>query len=151
MLINGKYAYDYLHYLSDPRLDASTMYVNNHYRQQEVYLSSANLFNVLPGWNLNLSADFQWNKLNADLVDFVYPTRYTGLIALATAINFQRLNIQASLLGTFVNDKTRVTNAAADSKQKYTPTIILSWQPWEEKRFEFQGILQTNIQDAHPE
>ncbi|PXZ44711.1 TonB-dependent receptor [Sanguibacteroides justesenii] len=142
MLINGKYAYDYLHYLSDPRLDASTMYVNNHYRQQEVYLSSANLFNVLPGWNLNLSADFQWNKLNADLVDFVYPTRYTGLIALATAINFQRLNIQASLLGTFVNDKTRVTNAAADSKQKYTPTIVLSWQPWEEKDLNFRAFYK---------
>lgn len=142
MLINGKYAYDYLHYLSDPRLDASTMYVNNHYRQQEIYLSSANLFSLLPGWNLNLSADFQWNKLNADLIDFVYPTRYTGLIAIATAIHLQRLNIQASLLGTFVNDKTEVKNAAAGSKQEYTPTVILSWQPWEETNLNFRAFYK---------
>ena len=142
MLINGKYAYDYLHYLSDPRLDASTMYVNNHYRQQEIYLSSANLFSLLPGWNLNLSADFQWNKLNADLIDFVYPARYTGLIAIATAIHLQRLNIQASLLGTFVNDKTKVKNAAAGSKQEYTPTVILSWQPWEETNLNFRAFYK---------
>lgn len=142
MLINGKYAYDYLHYLSDPRLDVSTMYVNNHYRQQEVYLSSANLFNVLPGWNLNLSADFQWNKLNADLVDFVYPIRYTGLIAIATAIHLQRLNIQASLLGTFVNDETEVKNATAGSKQEYTPTVILSWQPWKETDLNFRAFYK---------
>ena len=36
LLISSKYAYDYLHYLADPRKDASVTYTNNHYRQQEV-------------------------------------------------------------------------------------------------------------------
>lgn len=44
--MNAKYAYDYLHYLSDPRLDVSTMYVNNHFRQHEIYVSSANMFAI---------------------------------------------------------------------------------------------------------
>ena len=69
---NGKYAYDYLHYLSDPRLDVTTMYVNNHYRQHELYFSAANMLNILPFWSADVSVDFQWNKLNADLVNFVY-------------------------------------------------------------------------------
>lgn len=30
LLVNGKYAYDYLHYLADPNKDASLMYVENH-------------------------------------------------------------------------------------------------------------------------
>ena len=68
--MNAKYAYDFLHYLSDPRLDVSTMYVNNHFRQHEIYVSSANMFAILPFWNVDVSVDFQWNKLNADLVDF---------------------------------------------------------------------------------
>ncbi len=50
LLLNGKYAYDYLHYLSDPRLDESTMYVNNHYYQQETYLSAANEFTFFKWW-----------------------------------------------------------------------------------------------------
>ena len=33
LMLNGKYAYDYLHYLSDPALDESSMYVNNKYYQ----------------------------------------------------------------------------------------------------------------------
>ena len=45
LLANAKYAYDYLHYLADPKKDESLMYVNNHYYQQEVYTSVANRFN----------------------------------------------------------------------------------------------------------
>ena len=37
MQVNAKYAYDYLHYVSDPRLDVTTMHVDNTYRQQETY------------------------------------------------------------------------------------------------------------------
>lgn len=64
---NGKYAYDYLHYLSDPRLDVTTMYVNNHYRQHELYFSAANMLNILPFWSADVSVDFQWNLNSATL------------------------------------------------------------------------------------
>jgi Outer membrane cobalamin receptor protein len=107
MLINGKYAYDYLHYLSDPRLDVTTMYINNHYYQQEVYGSIANLFTVFPWWSASVAADFQFNTLDADLVDFVYPNRYSILSATATSIDFNRFKLQASLLHTFVTEKPR--------------------------------------------
>ena len=71
--VNAKYAYDYLHYLSDPRLDVTTMYVNNHYYQQEAYLSAAHELTLFKWWDLNLAADLQYNTLDADLVNFVYP------------------------------------------------------------------------------
>ena len=45
------------------------MYVNNTYRQQEVYLSMANRVTLFPFWDINISADYQWNKLNANLTD----------------------------------------------------------------------------------
>lgn len=128
LLLSGKYAYDYLHYLSDPRLDETTMYINNHYRQQEVYLSSANQFALFPFWNIGFSVDFQWNKLNADLYDFVYPQRYTTLVAAATAFQTDRFKFQGSILGTFVRETTRAGNGAAGNKEKYTPTVITSWR-----------------------
>ena len=129
LLANGKYAYDYLHYLSDPRLDVTTMYVDNHYRQQEIYASAAHLFTIYPWWSMSLSNDFQWNTLRADLIDFVYPTRNTILTSAATSFDFNRLMLRASLLYTHVDDNTRTKGANAGTKNKYTPSVIATWQP----------------------
>ena len=139
---NGKYAYDYLHYLSDPRLDVTTIYVNNHYRQHELYFSAANMLNILPFWSADVSVDFQWNKLNADLVNFVYPCRYTALVAAATALHFERFKLQASLLGTFVHETTKVPNAAAGDKHKYTPTVVASWQPFKNEDLNLRAFYK---------
>lgn len=139
---NGKYAYDYLHYLSDPRLDVTTMYVNNHYRQHELYFSAANMLNILPFWSADVSVDFQWNKLNADLVNFVYPCRYTALVAAATALHFERFKLQANLLGTFVHETTKVPNAAAGDKHKYTPTVVASWQPFKNEDLNLRAFYK---------
>ncbi|MFV0364889.1 MAG: TonB-dependent receptor domain-containing protein [Mangrovibacterium sp.] len=129
LLLNGKYNHDYLHYLSDPRLDVSTMYIDNKYKQQEVYLSAANRYCILPILEVSLSGDFQWNTLDADLFGFVYPTRYTSLIAAATALHLERFKLQASILGTFVRETTDVVSSAAPSKDEYTPTVMASYQP----------------------
>lgn len=140
--LNGKYAYDYLHYLSDPRLDVTTLYVNNHYRQQEAYFSSANLLTILPNWSINASADFLFNTLNADLVDFVYPRRYTTLGALASSLQLGRLKMQASLLGTFVLETTKTANSAAGNKEEYTPSFIFAWQPWQKQDLHFRAFYK---------
>ena len=139
---NGKYAYDYLHYLSDPRLDVTTMYVNNHYRQHELYFSAANMLNILPFWSADVSVDFQWNKLNADLVNFVYPCRYTALVAAATALHFERFKLQANLLGTFVHETTKGPNAAAGDKHKYTPIVVASWQPFKNEDLNLRAFYK---------
>ena len=132
VMFNAKYAYDYLHYLSDPRLDVTTMYVNNHFHQQEIYGSLAHLFNITPAGSLSLSNDYQWNKLNADLTDFAYPVRNTILTALATSLSLERLKVQASLLHTFVKDRTKISEAQAGIKRKFTPSVVLSYKPFSE-------------------
>lgn len=142
ILLNGKYAYDYLHYLSDPRKDVTTMYVNNHYKQQETYISAAHLFSILPWWNISLSNDFQWNTLDADLVDFVYPNRYTFLSAVASSVNLNRFKLQASLLHTYVNDKTRTVGANAGDKSVFTPSVVVSWQPFKRDNFHLRAFYK---------
>lgn len=128
--VSGKYAYDYLHYLSDPRLDVTTMYIENHYRQQEGYLSFANLFTITPWWSADLSVDGQWNKLDADMVDFAYPSRYTLLAAAATSMQFSRISLQGSMLYTHVTDITRRRGEEADDKDVFSPSVVLSCKPW---------------------
>ncbi len=140
--VNGKYAYDYLHYLSDPRLDVSTMYVDNTYKQQETYLSAANMFSIFDWWTASLATDFQWNTLNADILNFVYPQRYTVLTAAATSINLDKFRFQASLLHTHVTDKTEKKGAEADKLNKFTPTVVASYKPFSEHELNFRAFYK---------
>lgn len=131
LLLNVKYAYDYLHYLADPNRDESLMYTNNHYYQHEVYTSTANRITLFPWWSLNFSTDYQFNLLNADLKDFAYPRRHSFLFAGATAFDFNKLKMQASLLSTVVHDEvTQINSQAAGNKVEWTPTAILSYRPF---------------------
>ena len=129
LLLNTKMAYDYLHYLSDPRLDVTTMYTDNHYRQSEAYLSAAHLYQIRTWWQVSLSNDVQYNYLDADLVNFVYPTRWTLLSALSTSLHWDKLSFRMSGLQTYVNDKTRMVGGSAGSKNRFTPAVILGYQP----------------------
>lgn len=129
LLVNGKFAYDYLHYLADPRKDESVMYVENYYYQKEAYLSAANKFMLTPFWDASLSVDYQWNGLNANLKDFPYPRRNTTLTSAATSLHFDRFKLQASLLGTFVHENVASDTTASQSRAEWTPAVFASWQP----------------------
>jgi outer membrane cobalamin receptor len=136
--VNAKYAVDRMRYLNP---DTTLMYIDNTFLQREIYASVANKYAVLPHWDVNLSADYQWNTLDASLQDFVYPKRNTALVALATAFEWKRLKAQASVLGTFVKDETSLpagrtgetpspqVKAGGKVKKEYTPAVFLSWQP----------------------
>lgn len=141
-LASAKYAYDYLHYLADPNKDESLMYINNRYRQQELYVSTANCVDLTPYWSLNLSADWQFNLLNANLKDFVYPRRNTGLFAAATAFHFDCIQLQASVLGTFVSDRLKENGQPASDKLEWTPSVILSYRPFKKIDLNFRAFYK---------
>ena len=142
--VSGKYAYDYLHYLADPRLDVTAMYVDNRYRQQEAYLSAAHRFKPLRWWTLSLATDFQWNSLDADLRDFVYPLRYAGYGAAATAFEFGGLKLSASLLYTYIHDVLRASDAEMDDRHQLSPAAIASWKPFRDIDLELRAFYKKN-------
>jgi vitamin B12 transporter len=126
LLANAKYANDYTRFL-DPEFVTLNGFLDNRFHQQEVYVSLANRYRIKDWWDVALSADYQQNTLDANLDHFAYPTRNTELVALATELHFDRLIIQANILGTFVNDRVKVFDAAA-AKNELTPAVLLSWQ-----------------------
>lgn len=143
-MASAKYAYDYLHYLADPHKDESLMYINNRYRQQEVYVSTANCFDLTSFWSFNLSVDWQFNLLNANLKDFVYPRRNTGLFAAATAFDFDQFKLQASVLGTFVSDKLKEEEKGetASDKMEWTPSVVISYRPFKKIGLNFRAFYK---------
>ena len=130
MQVNAKYARDYMRYLNP---DTTLMYIDNKFWQQEVYLSTANNFAIVSDvWDVNLSADYQWNTLDATLSNFAYPTRHTLLAAAATSVQWKRWKAQASVLGTYVSD-CALTRAASgeefkrsSSRTEWTPAVFTS-------------------------
>ncbi|MBR2242331.1 MAG: TonB-dependent receptor [Prevotella sp.] len=122
----AKYAYYNTHYVN---CDSTTRHVDNRYRQQEVYLSSSNVVELLPGWSASLSYDFRFHTLRADLPLFAYPHRFTNLMSVATAYNHRRFSIQASLLGNSIKDHAR-TLVSRKSTQTLTPALFMNVVPW---------------------
>jgi outer membrane cobalamin receptor len=142
-LANVKYSSDFMRYLNP---DTALMLVDNKFRQQEIYISTANKYAIFPAWDIGFSVDYQWNILDADLRDFVNPKRHTALAALATAFEWGRWKAQASLLGTFVFEEVtriqhspdedllpNVATGTPNNKQEFTPAVFASYQPFPEE------------------
>ena len=157
----AKYAYYNTHYVNR---DSTQLPVDNRYKQQEFYFSTANVLELLPNWSASLSYDFKWNKLDADIWNFAYPTRISNLVSLATAIDYKHLKAQGSLLATFINDRYRRyggtgargyenSSAAANSSfftlhsslQKLTPAVFVNVYPFRGTFFSLRAYVKQSF------
>ena len=127
----AKYAYYNTRYVNR---DTTQMQVDNTYKQQELYFSTSNVYNILSVWSASLSYDFRWNKLDADMRQFVYPHRFSNYVSLATALNLDWLKLQGSVLMTAVKDHVKYA-ASPDSKVEYTPAVFLNVYPFASREF----------------
>ena len=123
----AKYAYYHTHYVNR---DTTQLMVDNTYKQQELYISTSNVYNFLPWWSASLCYDFKWNKLDSDMRQFVEPQRYSNYLSLATAVNTDRFKMQGSVLMTAVKDHTRKA-VSPKSVTEYTPAVFVNYTPFE--------------------
>lgn len=107
---------------------------DNSYYQQEYYLSASTLYRVLDNLSFSLSTDGSINSLNANLPDFVYPTRYSWLTAIAGKYVNNWLTLSASALTTVINERTQ-QGASANNHRKLTPYISASFKPFANEEF----------------
>ena len=80
----------------------------------------------------SLSVDCQYNTLDADLAEFVYPRRSTLLAALATSFSWDKFRLQGSLLYTHVSDRTSPWGCLGREKNEYTPSAVMQYKPFGE-------------------
>ena len=138
--LRGKYGVDNSRYL-DPEIVTTTGFLDNTYDQQEYYLSLVHTYKAKPYWTLSLATDFQHNAMQANLYRFAYPKRNTLLNVLASDLNFERFNIQASLLSTGVYENVKYYEAA-DDFQEYSPTVLFNVQPFKSPDFRIRGFYK---------
>ena len=140
-LNNIKYAFYRTHYVNN---DDKQVKIDNLYKQKEIYFSSANEYEVTSFWSVSASYDFMWNTLDADMYGFVKPDRISHYISAATALNFNRIKIQASALGTFIHDKIRGQKAPAD-KHVFSPAIFMNGYPLRNKDFSIRAFYKKSF------
>lgn len=125
----AKYAYYVTRYVNN---DETQIHVDNTYRQQEMYFSTSNVYEILSKWSVSMSYDFKWNKLNANMVDFAFPHRYSNFVSLATALTLSRIQAQASLVEQVVRDHVKY-GASSPSRSTLTPAFFVNVYPFNSK------------------
>ncbi|MDR1610318.1 MAG: TonB-dependent receptor [Candidatus Symbiothrix sp.] len=136
--MNLKYASDFTHYINN---DDKLIHVDNIYKQKEIYFSWANKYALRPNWDVSMAYDVQWNGLS----EYKSIDRNTHWLSLATAFTLaDHLKIQASLLGTYVNEEARQRDSVPPTKD-LTPAIFLSYQPLKKHGLVFRAFYKKSF------
>lgn len=137
----AKYAFYRTHYVNN---DTTQVSVDNLYKQQEFYLSTSNVYEIMPNWSASVSYDFRWNKMKSDMTGFVFPTRYSNLISVATAIDYRHLKMQASMLATFIKDHTE-KQTDPEAQHTLTPALFVNLFPFGNKIFSLRAYMKKSF------
>lgn len=140
-MFNTKYAYSFMRYL-DPEFKIQNGFLDNRYTETEWYISAANLYKISKIWEISLAADYSLQRLGANLYDFAYPSRNTGLVVLASALNLNRLIIQGNILATLIAEQVKNGDQSAN-RQEHTPSLMASWQPLQTKDFRIRSFYKS--------
>ena len=147
--LQAKYAYYMTHYVNR---DPKTMLVDNTYRQQEFFISTSNVYEILNGWSASVAYDFKWNKLEVESSKLKVessnlksqtsnPYRFSNMISIATAYNQPWFNIQGSVLALFAKDHTR-TQVDKESTQVLVPALFFNVFPFQNRIFSVRAYAK---------
>lgn len=140
-LNNIKYAFYRTHYVNN---DDKQVKIDNLYKQKEVYISSANEYEIKEFWRVSASYDFLWNTLDADVYGFMKPDRISQFLSVATALNLDRFKVQASALATFIHDRIKGQEAPAD-KHVLSPAVFMNGYPLRNKDFSIRAFYKQSF------
>lgn len=143
LLANIKFSRDYSRYL-DPDYKTDKGALDNKYYQNELYASLVNQVSIYEWWNISLATDFSMNTLDANLYRFPYPTRYSYLGALSSQIKWERLDIQASILGGYIDEQVKYYQQG-DSRKVFCPVVAASVQPFNTKHFRIRAFYKESF------
>ena len=125
--INAKYANEYLRYCTDYPENQNTARVDNHYRQNDGFVSVAGAYFPYDWLSVNAGYDMRMSWLNADLRRF-YPVRREDQKAvIASQATFRSFRVAASLLYQNYKDHTQLKVGAAEPLSRFTPSVSLAY------------------------
>ena len=125
--VNGKYANEYLRYCTDYPENQNTARVNNHYRQNDAYLSASYAWTPTRWITVNAGYDCRMSWMTADLKKFEPVRRVDQKAVIAAQARYRGWRLAASALYQHYKDHTNLQVGAADPLSRLTPSVTLSW------------------------
>ncbi|RYD77337.1 MAG: TonB-dependent receptor, partial [Sphingobacteriales bacterium] len=128
ILFNAKFTKDYKYYI-DPSYLNTAGKLENEFHQQEIYFSGAYSYKFSKALAVSYSSDYFNSKLKrTDMfaADFANPERNNFLNNIAIDFSKGKLNANANILHTFLNEK--VQNGTTGRKlNEFTPAVAASY------------------------
>ena len=140
LLLSGKFSHNYLRYL-DPDYLNEIRELDQRFTQLEIYGSAALSYQLLKNLEISLASDVAFNKLNTNLYNYSYPTKYTFLNVLATKLKFNKLQLQANILNTAINEKVEV-GSPAPSKIIWSPSFSASYDLFDNSGIQLRAFYK---------
>ena len=106
----------------------------DHYTQHEYYASGAVLYRPFQGFSVSLAQDLAVNTLDSNLPDCPFPTRVTSLTALHARYQLGGVQMDASLINTYVKEHVE-SGEKPDDLKKLSPSFSVNWKPFSEQDF----------------
>ena len=131
LLTNAKFNRSFNRY-NDPSIHNINGFEDNHYYQNEYYLSATVMYRPTSHLSFSLANDGSINHMRADLTGFAVPTRYTLLNVLAAKYVLERFTATAHLLSTLTKETVK-QGSPAPNRQRLSPSVSLSVQPFKQE------------------
>lgn len=126
LLVNSKYSQDYLRYI-DPSYPNNAGGLDEQYMQREFYQSATLAYNITGNWQVSYAVDAAYAKLDASLLNYLYPNRFTLLNVLASNLTLGKWLFQGSLLQTNARDRVN-SGSVADPVSVLSPTLVVNYR-----------------------
>jgi len=126
LLINAKFSRNGLRYLDPDYLNIAGE-LDQRFKQIEFYESIALSYPISQRLEMSFSSDVAYNKLDMNLYNYAYPSRFTILNAVAAKFVFQDLALQGSLLNTTILEHV-TAGTASPGKNIWSPALSLAYK-----------------------
>lgn len=124
--------------------DIDHTHIDN-YVQNEYYLTTALQFYPTQNFAFSTSVDWWYNNLfshsNLNFSQDAAPTRHSGLANVAVKYTTNQLTLSANLLYTLTRE-TNQTGAAAPNRDKLSPTVCMSYKPFDDKELRIRAFYK---------
>ena len=125
--LNAKFNFALQRYIDTNYLNEAG-YLHNLYIQREYYLSNVVLYQPHKIISLSLANDLIYGNMNANLHEFVTPSRFQSLTVLAAKVTVRHINAHARLLHTGVVNRVKIGEASGNLS-RFSPSAGISYQP----------------------
>ena len=124
---NAKYSHEYLRYNTNYDENQNTARVDNHYYQNDGYLSAAYTFSPFPWLYVNAGYDARMSWLKSDVRNFSNVRRLDQKAVVDARLQWRGFRAQGSLLFQHYKDHTKIQAGAADPISKFTPSVCVGY------------------------